>query len=339
MKTKKLLTLILCVLLTSVLLCSCIVNTNPAVRVNSTDMTPDEFGYYVYISQAQMLQEAGVNTSDAAAVSEFWKIKTDGKTNAEIAVEKALDEAVYMLVQYNKAIDMGIEFTEEDKSQLETDITGMQEQMGGETAYNSQLAMLGTTPEAFKSLYKKNLVAGKLYDKLKEDGTLNTTDEDIKSYITENYIKAQHILFMTQDPTTGEVYDTETAQSKKHVAEDTLQKIKAGEDFVKLMNELSEDTGLATYPDGYEFTKGEMVPQFEQAAFALKENEVSEIVETSYGYHIIKRLPFEVTDEKIAQYSENAKTAFETEKLDTLTEEWEKEYDVKVFKSVVKKFR
>ncbi len=339
MKIKKALTLILCVMLTAVLFSSCIVNTNPAVRVNGTDMTPDEFGYYVYISQAQMLQEAGVDTSDAAAVSEFWNIKTDGKTNAELACERAADEAVYVLVQYNKALETGIEFTEEDKTQLEADIASMQEQMGGEAAYNSQLAMLGTTPEAFKILYEKNMVAAKLYDKLVEDGTLAVSDDDVKNYISENYIKAQHILFMTQDPTTGEIYDEATAQSKRYVAEDTLAKIKAGEDFAKLMNELSEDTGLATYPDGYEFTKGEMVPQFEEAAFALEENQVSDIVETSYGYHIIKRLPFEVTDEKIALYSENAKTAFTTEKMDTLTEEWEQGYDVKVFKSVIKKFR
>ncbi len=339
MKIKKLLSLIVCVVLFSALFSGCIVNTNPAVRVNETEMTPDEFGYYVYISQSQLLQESGIDTTDAAAVSEFWQTKTDGKTNAEIACENAADEAVYILVQYNKALEMGIQFTEEDQASLDSDIASMQEQMGGEAAYNSQLAMIGTTPEAFKELYKKNIVAGKLYDKLKEDGTLTVTDEDVKNYITENYIKAQHILFMTQDPATGEIYDEPTKESKRHVAEETLEKIKAGEDFVGLMNELSEDTGLAEYPDGYEFTKGVMVPQFEEAAFALSENQVSDIVETSYGYHIIKRIPFEVNDEKLAQYSEAAKAACETERMDAMTEEWEKASSVKVFKSVIKKFR
>ncbi len=339
MKTKKLLLQIVCVALCSTLFSGCIVNTNPAVRVNETEMTPEEFGYYVYISQSQLLQESGVDTSNATAVSDFWQTKTDGKTNAEIACENATKEAVYILVHYNKALDMGIEFTEQDEASLASDILSMQEQMGGEAAYNSQLAMIGTTPEAFKELYKKNIVAGKLYDKLKEDGTINVTDEDVKNYITQNYIKAQHILFMTQDPTTGEIYDEPTKESKKYVAEDTLEKIKAGEDFVKLMNELSEDTGLAQYPDGYEFTKGVMVPQFEEAAFALSENQVSDIVETSYGYHIIKRIPFEVNDEKLAQYSEAAKAACETERIDALTEEWKKESSVKIYKSVIKQFK
>ena len=48
----------------------CVQNTNPAVRVNNTDMTADEFCYYVSISQSQMLQEAGVSTSDAYAIEQ-----------------------------------------------------------------------------------------------------------------------------------------------------------------------------------------------------------------------------------------------------------------------------
>lgn len=339
MKIKKILSMIVCVVLVCALFGGCIVNTNPAVRVNETEMTADEFGYYVYISQSQLLQESGVDTSDAAAVSEFWDTKKDGKTNAEIACENAEKEAVSLLVRYNKAVEMGMEFTEEDQNSLDSDIASMQEQMGGEAAYNSQLEMLGTTPDAFKELYKKNIVANKLYDKLTEDGTLTVTDEDVKNYISENYIKAQHILFMTQDPTTGEVYDETTKEEKRQMAEDTLKKIKDGEDFAALMNELSEDTGLETYPDGYEFTKGEMVPQFEDAAFALGENEVSDIVETSYGYHIIKRLPFEVTDEKIAEYSNTAKSACETERMENLIEQWKEESKVRVYRSVIKQFK
>ena len=57
------------------------------------------------------------------------------------------------------------------------------------------------------------------------------------------------------------------------------------------MKELSEDPGSAYYPEGYTFTEGRMVPEFENAAKALEDYAVSDIVETAYGYHVLLRLP------------------------------------------------
>lgn len=339
---KKFIKLIAVLSAVAVLVCSftgcVIVNTNPAVRVNETDLTRNEYGYYMYIQLSQSIQEAGVDVNDAAAIEAYLDSKTDGKKNIDIIREKAADEGAKLLVQYNKAIEMGIELSEEDKAQLASDIDSMKEQSGGQQGYETQLASLGTTPDAFESLYEKNKIISKLGEKLIEEGSMAVSDEEIESYVRENYIKAAHILFLTQDQQTGQAFDEETINQKRAQAEETLAKINNGEDFMTLMNELSEDTGLATYPEGYEFTKGQMVPQFEEAAFALEENKVSEIVETSYGFHIIKRLPFEITAEKIEEYKEDAKTACESDKLEALTEEWKQASEIKVFKSVVNDF-
>lgn len=75
-------------------------------------------------------------------------------------------------------------------------------------------------------------------------------------------------------------------------AEQVLERVKSGEDFDKLIKEFGEDPGMQQNVDGYLFTKNEMVKPFEDAAFALKDNEVSDIVETDFGYHIIKRIAF-----------------------------------------------
>ena len=61
--------------------------------------------------------------------------------------------------------------------------------------------------------------------------------------------------------------------------------------FLKKIGEVSEDTGKTYYPEGYTYTPGTMVPEFEDAAAALGDYEISDVVETSYGYHIIMRLP------------------------------------------------
>lgn len=72
------------------------------------------------------------------------------------------------------------------------------------------------------------------------------------------------------DSQTGQSYDDAKKAEVKKNAEGTLEKIKLGADFDALMQELSEDPGLAQNPDGYTFGKGEMVAPFEEADLRLK---------------------------------------------------------------------
>ena len=96
------------------------------------------------------------------------------------------------------------------------------------------------------------------------------TDDDVKKYI------AEHPEFSTAD--------------KKAQAEQILSRAKAGEDFAKLADELSQDPGTKGKGGLYEgVTMGKMVPAFEQAALALEPGKISDnLVETPFGYHIIK---------------------------------------------------
>lgn len=73
-------------------------------------------------------------------------------------------------------------------------------------------------------------------------------------------------------------------------AEEALNRIRSGEDFDKIMYEYTIDPGTYKNPNGYTFGRGYMVKEFEDAAFALGIGEVSDIVESPYGYHIIKRV-------------------------------------------------
>ena len=119
--------------------------------------------------------------------------------------------------------------------------------------------------------------------------TAEIDDKTTEEYYKNNYVCAKHILLMTQNEKTGEpMTDKEKAQVKKK-AEEILKKLKGGASFDKLMEEYSEDPGSKSNPDGYVFTKGEMVSEFEKSAFELEEGKLSDIVQTQYGYHIIKK--------------------------------------------------
>ena len=117
------------------------------------------------------------------------------------------------------------------------------------------------------------------------------SDEDIEEYYNEHLkdfwvaekLRLRHILFLLNDTLLEE-----DKRTKIRKAREALRKIRMGEDFVAVAKEYSEDISASTGGDLGEIERGKMVPEFEKAAFRLKEGEVSSLVQTSYGLHIIK---------------------------------------------------
>ena len=114
----------------------------------------------------------------------------------------------------------------------------------------------------------------------------------------QGYMCANHILFMTMNKDTGEKLDESAAVQKKAQADAVYAELSAIESvdallarFAELKEEYCEDTGKAAYPNGYTFVSGTMVSEFENAVVSSADYQVSEPVESSYGYHIIMRLP------------------------------------------------
>ena len=108
--------------------------------------------------------------------------------------------------------------------------------------------------------------------------------EHPESFKTPEMIRVRHILIKTDPSATDE-----EKKKIKAKAEEILEKLKKGEDFAKLASEVSEDPGTKSKGGDLDFfPKGTMIPAFEEAAFSLKPGEMSGLVETEYGYHIIK---------------------------------------------------
>jgi len=117
-----------------------------------------------------------------------------------------------------------------------------------------------------------------------------------KKWYAENYMCAKHVLVS---------FDGRTKADAKKIIDEVLAKAKKGSDFDALIEKYGEDPGMNSYPEGYVFTKGEMVKEFEDGTLALKDNQISSVIETSYGYHIIKRMPLpEISDEDASKMAE-----------------------------------
>ena len=117
---------------------------------------------------------------------------------------------------------------------------------------------------------------------LTEDEMRAYYDERIGDYRIEPRVSAQHILFRTQGKTPEEVAEI------RELATDIAERAKAGEDFAELARGYSEDTSAEFGGDLGSFGPGQMVPQFETAAFALGAGATSDPVETEFGIHVIR---------------------------------------------------
>jgi peptidyl-prolyl cis-trans isomerase C len=148
-------------------------------------------------------------------------------------------------------------------------------------------------------------------------------DTNKDKFVEKESVKASHILIQVEKDA-----EKEKDKEAREKIDGLLKRAKKGEDFAALAKENSEDPSAERNSGdlGY-FSKGQMVPEFEDAAFALKVGDISDVVKSSFGYHIIKcedkkperTVPYEEAQERITQYLENtAVQAKLTEYLETL---------------------
>ncbi|MBD2872451.1 foldase protein PrsA [Paenibacillus arenilitoris] len=159
---------------------------------------------------------------------------------------------------------------------VDAEIELIKKNFGDDETFNSTLAQYGMTLESLRNDTKINLTIRKILEPKTE-----VTDEEIQQFYDENketlgtpeQIQASHILVAT-----------------KEEAEAILAELKQGGDFAAIAKEKSTDPGSKDNGGdlGF-FGKGKMVPEFEEAAFALKVNELSGVVQSEHGFHIIKK--------------------------------------------------
>ncbi len=173
-----------------------------------------------------------------------------------------------------------------------------------------------------ESLYEYILQGYELYNTLfeyyfGENGTLAMTDEEMSQYLGANYTHAKHILINPNTTMSDSEYQEllDTVASKAREAANT-------DDFDALIAQYSNDASMPEY--GYYFTDAEMPEEFVQACDLLEDYEVSELVKTSHGYHIILKLPVEADD--IDELKDVVYNEMFTEIVNTRIEEIQVEY-------------
>ncbi len=185
-------------------------------------------------------------------------------------------------------------------------------------AFQARLAQFSTSEEDVKGEIRMNLCLSRLQEKLAASYPAATPDDATKYYAdhTEEFespeeVRASHILIRSAETDSAAV----RADARKKV-EGVLAELRGGRDFADAAKQHSQDPGSAQNGGdvGY-FARGRMVPQFEAAAFTLEIGKVSDIVETPFGFHILKvaekrasrLIPIEEVRDKIVEYLDQTK--------------------------------
>lgn len=253
----------------------------------------------------------------------------DGITLADTLKDDALKSAAIYALAPVIAQKEGIELSQDFHDLVDSTMTQMTSAFGGEEIMNYYLWQYPLTIDTYVEMCESEELNALLTDaRFAEGGTDYPTDDEVLAYVNDELelYSVKHILRFTIDPDTGDSLTEAEIADQKALCDDIIAQLEASDNvpelFDSLMHEYSEDTGLAAYPDGYLATeKGQMVTEFEEASLALEVGEFSGIVESDYGYHIILRLPLEVS---AADYRET----YTTQLMSDLQYSWLDEYEV-----------
>ena len=188
--------------------------------------------------------------------------------------------------------------TAADKSngvaKAELQMNALVERAGTQEVLDRQLKAVGMTMSELRAKVTQENTAQAALTRLLN---VTVTDADVNQFYTNNpadfeqpeMVHVRHILLMTMDPVTRTPLSTDQQLAKRKQIDSLLKQIRGGADMAALAKQYSEDP--ASKDNGGEmpaFPRGQMVPEFEAAAFSLTNNQVSDVVTSQYGYHIIK---------------------------------------------------
>jgi len=273
-------------------------------------------------------------------LAQLDKNSNEAKLLMLVAKDKAVNELIVKKIINDEIIARNITVSQEELEEFKED---MIEQIGGEDNFKTVLEQNKMSENDFDTVVANDIQVSKLIDTI---APVKISDADVKKFYTENKtskftypdtVKASHILI-----------------KDKAKAEEVLAKVKApNADFEKLAKEFSEDPGSAAKGGdlGF-FAKDQMVKPFADAAFSLKPDTISDLVQSEFGYHIIKVtdrkkagvMPFDEIKSEIKKFLEDEQkvkalqTFIDAQKSQTKVEYIDESYNPENIKKEVQQF-
>ena len=330
-------------------------------QVGNFEATEAEYKYYLEMTKDTMLSEN--NISDDKAAKDFWNSEIDGKKASEIAKEDAKQELIRILVACNKAEEAGMSLTEEQKtsarSLLNADSAEMKEELKKlekATGMDKYQLVAITERQLLANSYAQSVAA-------EENSPIVVSEEEKAVAVQQKYARVKHVLIQST-PTADPIIDEDGAEvaqpqpteeelaaykaEAEKKANDVLAKAVGGANFEGLIEEFGEDPGMEAKTDGYIIDEkgnsadgsGTMVAEFTEGSFAVEAGKVNpQLVNTSYGWHIIKRYAIDPASESYASILSNVESTLLAEKYEAYVDELAKGMEISFRDNIYNKIR
>ena len=239
--------------------------------VNGTVITRSEYDTEMSRFERQMAMSG--QAPNPAEASEMKGRVLDGLVDRELLKQEAKKQGITV-----------------DDNDVNQQVAMLKQKFGSEKEFTDTLAKMNLTEADLRTQLRQDLAIKKLIDQ-QVASKVTITPEEMKAFYDSHpeffkapeRVRASHILIKV-DPTAS---DADKAKARERIA--AIQaRLKKGEDFAALAKESSECPSGANGGDLDYFQRGQMVGPFEDAAFSLKAGATSDIVETQFGYHLIK---------------------------------------------------
>jgi peptidyl-prolyl cis-trans isomerase C len=212
------------------------------------------------------------------------KMSEEQEKNLE---QQVIDQLITEELLYQEAQERGVSISD---SELNKEIDSLKSRYPDEESFKQALEQTGFNEESFRFYLERNLVIQKLLEQ-EVQTSQSITEEEMREFYNNNQdyfktkeqVEARHILISTQG-----IENEEKQQEAYQRAQKIKEQLEQGANFAELAKEKSEGPSSSQGGNLGKFSRGQMVPAFEEAAFALDKGEISEVVETKFGFHIIQ---------------------------------------------------
>ena len=270
------------------------------VTIDDTKFTKADLNMQLYNLKYSYFGKESYEIPDATLDEQITSLNM---TVGEYLKQQAVEELKILTAVERIAEDNNISLSDEDYEELEENKEEVISNVGGKSEFKKLLRKNNITEATYDKFYYINKLYDKVFEELYSSGKKNdlTTEEkeSAKEEYFEKYLKIQQIVLAKIDVSTGSDLSDTIINQKETLANSILTEARNGTDFEDLIIKYSEEA-QEKGNNTYYYAKGDLLENIESVVVGLGTGSISDVIETDYAFHIVKRL--ELDDSKLENY-------------------------------------